>query len=207
MNEKFFQLPIEKQQRIINAGYRVFSQNSYKKSPVSEIAAEAGISKSLLFHYFKNKKELYLFLWDNCAKMTVQTLQEYGCYEKEDFFEIMYSGLRAKVQMMHKYPEMGRFALKAYYEKDPEVYSEIQASIEEYSAFTENVKKFKLEPKQFLPGIDMEMMYNNMLLASEGYLWKIIQQGNITAERIEKIEQDFYKMIEFWKKIYTRKKG
>ena len=53
MNDKFFSLPEEKQLAIINAGYRVFSQNSYKKSPMSEIAAEAGISKSLLFHYFK----------------------------------------------------------------------------------------------------------------------------------------------------------
>ena len=51
MNEKFYFLPIEKQQRIINAGFRVFSQNTYKKSPMQEIADEAGISKSLLFHY------------------------------------------------------------------------------------------------------------------------------------------------------------
>ncbi|MCI5904502.1 MAG: TetR/AcrR family transcriptional regulator, partial [Oscillospiraceae bacterium] len=41
MNEKFFSLPEEKRLAMINAGYRVFSQNSYKKSPVSEIAAEA----------------------------------------------------------------------------------------------------------------------------------------------------------------------
>ena len=74
MNEKFFALPEEKQQRILNAGYRVFSQNSYKKSPMSEIADEAGISKSLLFHYFRNKKELYLFLWDTCAEMTIRYL-------------------------------------------------------------------------------------------------------------------------------------
>ena len=55
MNEKFFSLPIEKQEAIINAGYRVFSENSYKKSPMSEIADAAGISKSLLFYYFHNK--------------------------------------------------------------------------------------------------------------------------------------------------------
>ena len=52
MNEKFFSLPAEKQQAIINAGYRVFSQNSYKKSPMNDIAEAAGISKALLFHYF-----------------------------------------------------------------------------------------------------------------------------------------------------------
>ena len=61
MNEKFFSLPEEKQQAIINAGYQVFSQNSYKKSPVSEIADAAGISKSLLFYYFKTKKSCISF--------------------------------------------------------------------------------------------------------------------------------------------------
>ncbi|MGN0354512.1 MAG: TetR/AcrR family transcriptional regulator [Muricoprocola sp.] len=60
---------MEKQQAIINAGYRAFSQNSYKNSPMSEIADSAGISKFLLFYYFRNKKELYLFLWDKCAEM------------------------------------------------------------------------------------------------------------------------------------------
>ena len=79
MNEKFFSLPEEKQQAIINAGLRVFSQNTYKKSPVSEIAKEAGISKSLLFYYFRNKKELYLFLWEKCAQVTIEYMREYGC--------------------------------------------------------------------------------------------------------------------------------
>lgn len=64
MNEKFYALPEEKRQRILNAGYFVFSQNSYKKSSMNEIATQAQISKSLLFFYFRNKQELYLFLWD-----------------------------------------------------------------------------------------------------------------------------------------------
>lgn len=55
MNKRFFSLPVEKQQAIINAGYKVFSQNAYKNSPMSEIARAAGISKSLLFYYFQNK--------------------------------------------------------------------------------------------------------------------------------------------------------
>ena len=46
---------------------------------MSEIAEEAGISKSLLFYYFHNKKEFYLFLWDKCAEMTIEFLTEYKC--------------------------------------------------------------------------------------------------------------------------------
>ena len=70
MNEKFYALPEEKQSQILNAAYKVFATNQYKKAPTSEIAAEAGISKSLLFHYFHNKRELYLFLWKHAADLT-----------------------------------------------------------------------------------------------------------------------------------------
>lgn len=98
MNERFFSLPAEKQQAILNAGYRVFSQNSYKNSPMSEIADGAGISKSLLFHYFHNKKELYMFLWDHCAKMTIEYLTKYNCYEQENLFASMEQGMRAKME-------------------------------------------------------------------------------------------------------------
>ena len=69
MNEKFFSLPIEKQEKIINAGFRVFSQNSYKKSLMSEIADAAGISKSLLFHYFHNKKNFIFFCGKNVPRL------------------------------------------------------------------------------------------------------------------------------------------
>ena len=63
MNEKFYSLPKEKQQRIIQAGYRVFGGGSYKKCPVGEIAREAGISKSLLFYYFKNNfQKIFAYL-------------------------------------------------------------------------------------------------------------------------------------------------
>ncbi len=204
MNEKFFSLPAEKQRAILNAGYRVFSQNSYKKSPMSEIAAAAGISKSLLFHYFYNKRELYLFLWETCARVTVAYLQKYGCYEQTDLFESMYRGLQAKVRIMKQYPNMGAFALKAYYEKDPAVCADIQKSFAERAAFKTNRNLLHLDPEQFLPGLDLEMMYRNMYWASEGYILEKLKQGGIDAEQME---ADFMQLIEFWKQIYLRKEG
>ena len=201
MNEKFFNLPIEKQERIINAGYRVFSQNSYKKSPMSEIADAAGISKSLLFHYFLNKKELYMFLWDNCAKTTVQYLTEYKCYEQKDLFEMMYRGMQAKMEIIRKYPDMARFVIKAYYEKDPAVCDDIRQSYQKYLNMKAKTTLMKLEPEKFMPGLDLQMMYREMFWASEGYLWEKVQQGSLNMEQME---DDFRKLIEFWKLVYLR---
>ena len=202
MNEKFFSLPEEKQQAILNAGYRVFSRNTYKKSPVSEIASEAGISKSLLLYYFKNKKELYLFLWEICMRITMKYLERYGCGETEDFFEAMYRGLRAKIHLMEEYPDMGNFDVKVYYEKDPEVSPEIQKTIVPFASLSSNTTVKKLDPEQFIPGLDLDMMYKDMFWASEGYLWEKSQSGSLDANEVER---DFLKLIGFWKMLYLRK--
>lgn len=149
MNERFYALPPEKQQAIINAGYRVFSQNSYKNSPMSVIAAEAGISKSLLFHYFHNKKELYLFLWDKCAETTIEFLTRYGCYGQTELFESMARGMRAKMEIIRLYPDMGNFTIKAFYEKDAGISAAIQESYHRYYNLKADKIRLNLDPSQF----------------------------------------------------------
>ena len=202
MNERFFSLPAEKQQAILNAGYRVFSQNSYKNSPMSEIADAAGISKSLLFHYFHNKKELYLFLWENCAETTIEFLTRYECYEQKGLFESMERGMRAKMEIIRLYPDMGNFTIRAFYEKDPEICAAVQESYHKYFNLKADKVRLNLDPEQFIPGLDISMMYREMYWASEGYLWEMVQRGNVDIEEMEMV---FTKLIEFWKSVYLRK--
>ena len=64
MNEKFFDLNKEKQDRMINASLKLFALNGYKHASTDDIVTEAGISKGLLFHYFGSKLGLYTFLYD-----------------------------------------------------------------------------------------------------------------------------------------------
>ena len=201
MNEKFFSLPEAKQQAIINAGYRVFSQNSYKNSPMSEIAEAAGISKALLFHYFHNKKELYLFLWDKCAETTIETMSRYDCYGQTLLFEAMERGMRAKMEIIRRYPDMGVFTIRAFYEKDEEICAAIQESYHRYFNLKADQTRLNLDPAQFVPGVDVAMMYREMYWASEGYLWETVQRGNVDIDQMEK---DFTKMMNFWKSVYLR---
>ena len=202
MNERFFSLPAEKQQAIINAGYRVFSQNSYKNSPMSEIADAAGISKSLLFHYFHNKKEFYLFLWENCAEITIEYLTKYKCYEQENLFEQMERGMRAKMEIIRRYPEMANFTIKAFYEKDAEISTAVQESYHKYLNLKADRTLLAMNPEQFIPGLDIPMMYRDMYWASEGFLWEMVQRGHVD---MDEMERGFTKLMNFWKSIYLRK--
>lgn len=203
MNEKFYSLPEQKQQLIINAGFRVFSQNSYKKSPMQEIADHAGISKSLLFHYFYNKKEFYLFLWEYAADLTMQYLNKHKCYDPDDLFEMMERGMRAKFELMEKHPYLTSFAIKAFYEKDTQISKAIFQSYQKHFSYKAQNAIAKLNPDDFIPGLDLTMMYREMYLAAEGYLWEIIKEGNHLDAK--SLEEDFMQMLSFWKNIYLRK--
>ena len=149
MNDKFYSLPKEKQDRIINAGFRVFSRNSYKKSPVQEIAQEAGISKSLLFFYFRNKKELYLFLWKKVEELVTGVLDESDTEKATDLFDLMYQSLITKVKLLHDYPDIMNFSVKAYYENDPDIIDEIRKVVDPYTSLSTNRRIPHLDPKDF----------------------------------------------------------
>ena len=204
VNERFFDLPEEKRRRMMNAGYRVFAQNSYRKSPMSEIADAAGISKSLLFHYFGNKRGLYLFLWEQCVQLTQQMLEAYGCYEPLDFFSQMRRGLRAKMALTRQYPEMAMFALKSFYEKDPAIQPVIRESYERHLASRGYGTVKSLRREDFGPGVNLPMMCREMFLASEGYVWEALLRGDVDADRMER---EFEAMIDFWEETYGAKEG
>lgn len=204
VNDKFFALPEEKRQAIINAGYRVFAQNTYKKSPMSDVAEAAGISKALLFHYFVNKRELYLFLLKQCAEVTLEALNRFDCYGGTDLFEIMRRGLKVKAQLRRRYPDMSSFVIKAYYESDPAVAKDVQEFIKQHGSYHNNVAMARVDPAQFVEGLDLKMMYQDMFWASEGYIWEMTQREDMNLDRME---QDFDRLIDFWKQLYLRKEA
>ena len=201
MNDKFFALPREKQDRIINAGFHVFSRNSYKKSPVQEIAVEAGISKSLLFFYFRNKKELYLYLWRRVEELVLETLDNSDIAGTKDIFDMMYQSLKIKVTLIKDYPDIMNFSVKAYYEDDPDVRDDIRKRVNPYTNLTTNKRMPHLDPKDFKEGLDLGKMYREIYMASEGYLWQVSQQRNINADRVIR---DYKEMVDFWRVLFLK---
>ena len=202
MNDKFFKLPLEKQQRIINAAYKVFSENSYKKAPMSEIADESGISKALLFHYFTNKKELYMYLWMNAIEMTRKAVTEYKTLETDDFFEMLKRSLLSKCSLMRDYPHLYAFSLRAYYETAPEIHKSIQENFNDVSKASEMIVFEKIDISKFRKDIDIKTMYAEIFYAVDGYMLKKYRSNCIIANEIE---EEIIVLIDFWKKVYTQK--
>ncbi|MES9968539.1 MAG: TetR/AcrR family transcriptional regulator [Candidatus Thiodiazotropha sp.] len=62
---------LQKQQtqaRILDASVQIFSTHSYEEAQIKDIAELAGVAHGLLFHYFDNKRSLYLAAVDAIAE-------------------------------------------------------------------------------------------------------------------------------------------
>ena len=202
MNDQFFRLPCEKRRRIINAAYKVFSQSDYPKAPMSEIADEGGVSKALLFHYFKNKKELYLYLWENAMETTRKALREYRVLETNDFFEMLKRSLLSKCALMREYPYMYAFSLRAYYETEPEIQRAVQESFSDAYSTSERLVLEKIDVSRLRKDIDLQAMYTEILYAVDGYMFRKYRSNRILPDEIE---QELMGLLEFWENVYTRK--
>lgn len=156
INEKFYMLPKEKQQIIINAGLECFGQYGYQKANTERIALKAGISKALLFHYFINKKNFYLFLCDFCKEVSADLLDVDEMLKITDFFELVDFSMQTKWKIMTKYPYLTNFALNAFYSQEEKTTSDVNKYIEtelnnSFDTYFRNIdfSKFKenVEPK------------------------------------------------------------
>lgn len=109
MNEKFFDLKKEKQDRMINASLKIFALNGYKHASTDDIVTEAGISKGLLFHYFGSKLGLYTFLYDYSVRFMKLELTRGVSENTVDYFEIRKQVELSKLQILKNYPYMQQF--------------------------------------------------------------------------------------------------
>lgn len=116
MNDKFFDLKREKQDRMINAGLKVFAKYGYRHATTDDIVKEAGISKGLLFHYFTNKVGVYVFLMDYSVRFMLLELSRMVKKDTTDFFELYKQIEAGKLQVLKNYPYMQAFLDKAFEE-------------------------------------------------------------------------------------------
>ena len=126
MNEKFFDLKKEKQDRMINGALKVFAASGYAHASTDEIVKEAGISKGLLFHYFISKLGLYVFIYDYSVRYLMLELSTGVPAKETDYFELLLQIKQAQLKAMKNYPYMLRFLNKSREENVGEALTETE---------------------------------------------------------------------------------
>ena len=64
----------ERRTQLLELGLRLFGTRSYDEIAIDDIAAEAGVSKGLLYHYFGSKRAFYVATVQHAAQTLVDAL-------------------------------------------------------------------------------------------------------------------------------------
>ena len=171
MNEKFFELKREKQDRIINAALEVFAKSPYKHASTDRIIDIAGISKGLLFHYFGSKKGVYDFLYDYSIRFVELELYGTISIKETNYFELLRQTEEANCKIREKHFYMLGFLKQAKQEKDPKIKELIQNKSKHIE---ENYKKiFDVANTDFLKEFEnqeiVKKVYEEIEKLAQGY--------------------------------------
>jgi len=154
LNEKLKKLDPGKLDRIINSALEEFGRNSYEKASTNNIVKNAGISKGLLFHYFKSKRGLYDYLEKFVFQKMVDVILEETDFDETDIFSRIKQIAIIKMGVLARYPGIETFSKAIYNEKS---LAEIKKMIEEIvpdiygQIYVKNI-----DTSRFKDGLDFE---------------------------------------------------
>lgn len=109
MEDIFMNIDAEKRDRIINSALEEFTNNSYDKASTNNIVKNAGISKGLLYHYFKSKKSLYEYLQVFAIETIINAILEEIDWEQSDLFLRIKQIVLIKLKVCVRYPKLVAF--------------------------------------------------------------------------------------------------
>lgn len=199
--ENFLSLPEDKQKTIRNSALKVFGENGYKKASVKDIADEADISKSMVFHYFGTKKDLYLYLVDYCSKVLTGPLTSIQKDLPRDYFERMKVATEKQMGVLKDEPFFLKFLTSMLSESDPEVSEELQTYRDYAATFQSSYALDDMDFSKFKDDVDLKVVLRMMVWMAEGFsrnvsleseeaLDKYINQFN---EAVELLRSNLYK--------------
>lgn len=201
MNDKFFDLKKEKQDRMINASLKVFSMRGYQFASTDDIVREAGISKGLLFHYFGSKLGLYSFIHDYSVRFMSMELKAAVDADETNFFTLLKQIETGRLQVLKNYPFMQLFLEKCNTENAAEVLPAIEEKKKEldllYKSFAAQADFSSLPADTDTAKLQRILHYTLKNLMEEHFRTNSIQVELLYKENIS--------YIEFMEKLFSSK--
>jgi AcrR family transcriptional regulator len=117
--QKFEQLPIEKQARIVDASISEFSERDYETASMNKVVERAGIAKGSLFNYFKTKGSLYYHIYH----LAIGEVKSYLRKVRDETAELSFENRLSKiidsgVQFLSEHPRLAKIYFRLIYSAD-----------------------------------------------------------------------------------------
>ncbi len=177
----FYQLDIDKKNRIINAGLSEFAQYSYNEASTNSIVKKASIGKGSLFKYFVNKEELYFYILDYVIDDFVKDLKDALPKLKGEIFQFILTYAEAEFNWYIENIDKYNLIKRAFNDDNSSIYKK-------------TVERYKLTGHSF---------YNEIIESAEirALNWEKEKVLNVIKWVLEGLNEKFIKQADQYSNI------
>jgi TetR/AcrR family transcriptional regulator len=141
---------------LITAAISEFATAGYLAASTNHIVEAAGVSKGLLFHYFGDKKGLYLYAVQTCITEVMRRFDERLGPTSPDLFERLRQYTLTKWSLIEEQPSTFAFLQEAMTDPPAELRDALLASTAEITASTYQRLFQGIDTSTFRPGVTIE---------------------------------------------------
>jgi TetR/AcrR family transcriptional regulator len=131
----FLNLPPEKQGRVLAAAMGEFADKGYQQASLNTMVSASGIAKGSIYQYFKDKKSLFIYIFDFAIGMVRRTLLAVKEETREEnFFVRLEKSLLAGVDFIHRHPRVYGLYLKILFDEHVPQRQELLRAVRRFAA-------------------------------------------------------------------------
>lgn len=171
---------LDKKQAIIQAALEEFYHKGYEGASTNQITKSAGVSKGILFHYFSDKRSLYLTLVDECMSHYFHTLASSLPDLSEDLFEALDQLSKIKIDAFKREPMKYGFIAKAFMTMSNELKTELHLKQQRMKEHAVDLLVSRVDHNRFRTDIEPKQAIEFVLLSLEALIAKQINSLNET---------------------------
>lgn len=203
MYRHFENLHEDKKQTILKACIHEFADKGYDKASTNSIIKEAAISKGILFHYFKNKQGLFLYILDYCIQKMLEEFDKYPLTETRDIFQRLSELGVIKLKIANDYPYIVKLFMEALLNSPQDMRTQIeqkyiQASRESMPMFFKDI-----DYSRFRRGVETSKAIEIIMLflgaLGEKYLKEYKGREQDMFQNYDKIMAEYVEYLEILK--------
>ncbi|EGW39392.1 TetR/AcrR family transcriptional regulator [Desulfosporosinus sp. OT] len=203
MYSNFENLSEAKKKNILDACIHEFAEKGYEQASTNTIVKEAGISKGILFHYFKNKRGLFLYVVDYCFRTIVEAYNQYPLQETKDIFQRLSEVSVIKLKLTHENPEMSKIIVEALVNSQEDIRTEIdskyrQLSNEYMSAFFQEIDYSKFR-RGVNPAKAIEIMMLFLKALGDKYVMNYQGKEQELLQNYDQLMEEYNEYMEILK--------
>lgn len=153
----FYNLSVEKKDRIFNAALQEFSTRSFSEASLNQIIKNADIPKGSFYQYFDNKEDIYQYMIDVILKEKTEVLNQVkGIDPDADVFEVIMHATREFLEQGREKPGYVEAGMRMELDNSEIIMKVHKSSTEKFIKMLERDKERGL----IKPEVDSELVIN-----------------------------------------------